>query len=211
MLRKIIKIDTEKCNGCGICAVACHESAIAMVDGKAKLIRDDYCDGLGDCLPVCPMNAIMIEAREALPYNEAAVKEVQRKKSTKAPGIINVIDSALRQWPVQIKLVSPTTSFLQNTDLLIAADCAAYAYADFHRQFISGRSILIGCPKLDATDYSQKLTNILKVNEIHSVTVVRMIVPCCGGMEYAANEAIKNCGKSIPCQIVTIDTNGNRI
>lgn len=197
MKRKIIHIDTEKCNGCGLCADACHEGAIGMVDGKAKLLRDDYCDGLGDCLPVCPTGAITFEEREALAYDEAAVKANQKKKQ-----------STLLNWPVQIKLAPVQAPYFDNANLLIAADCTAYAYAKFHEEFLRQRVALIGCPKLDMTDYSEKLTQILKENEIQSVTVLRMEVPCCGGMEYAAKEALKQSGKRIPWQVVTITTDG---
>lgn len=211
MLRKIIKIDTEKCNGCGLCAKACHESAIAMINGKAKLIRDDYCDGLGDCLPVCPTNAITFEEREALAYDEVAVKENMRKKAeVKAQPEITLV-SELKQWPVQIKLVHPTANFFNNADLLIAADCTAYAYANFHKQFMKDKVTLIGCPKLDNVAYAEKLTEIFKHNQINSVTVTRMIVPCCGGIEFAVKQAIEASGKNIACQIVTIDTNGEII
>lgn len=211
MLRKIIKIDTEKCNGCGLCAKACHESAIAMINGKAKLIRDDYCDGLGDCLPVCPTNAITFEEREALAYDEVAVKENMRKKTEAKtqPEITSV--SELKQWPVQIKLVHPTANFFNNANLLIAADCTAYAYANFHNQFMKDKVTLIGCPKLDNVAYAEKLTEIFRHNQINSVTVTRMIVPCCGGIEFAVKQAIEASGKNIACQIVTIDTNGQII
>lgn len=211
MLRKIIKIDTEKCNGCGLCAKACHESAIAMINGKAKLIRDDYCDGLGDCLPVCPTNAIAFEEREALAYDEVAVKENMRKKSeVKAQPEITLV-SELKQWPVQIKLVHPTANFFNNANLLIAADCTAYAYANFHNQFMKDKVTLIGCPKLDNVAYAEKLTEIFKHNQINSITVTRMIVPCCGGIEFAVKQAIEASGKNIACEIVTIDTNGENI
>lgn len=206
MIRKIIKIDQQKCNGCGICAEACHESAIAMADGKAQLIRDDYCDGLGNCLPVCPTGAITFEEREALPFDEAAVKKIMREKEAQSQARTDV--SALRQWPVQIKLVAPNASFLQNADVLIAADCTAYAYAGFHQKFMREKVTLIGCPKLDAVDYSEKLTEIFKQNNTQSVTVTRMVVPCCGGIEYAVREAIEQSGKQIPCEIVTLDTDG---
>ncbi|MDF2565032.1 MAG: putative iron-sulfur binding protein [Massilibacillus sp.] len=211
MLRKIIKIDTEKCNGCGLCAKACHESAIAMVNGKAKLIRDDYCDGLGDCLPVCPTDAITFEEREALAYDEIAVKENMSKKAQLKAQPEITIESELRQWPVQIKLVHPTANFFNNCDLLIAADCTAYAYANFHNQFMKDKVTLIGCPKLDMVNYAEKLTEIFKHNHINSVTVTRMIVPCCGGIEFAVKQAIEASGKNIACEIVTIDTNGGII
>lgn len=196
MIRKIIQIDTEKCNGCGLCAKACHEGAIGMVDGKAKLLRDDYCDGLGDCLPACPVNAISFAVREAAAYDEAAVLAKKGK------------GSQLQQWPVQIRLVPVEAPFFQGADLLVAADCTAYAYAEFHKEFIRGRVTLVGCPKLDSVDYAEKLTEILRNNEIRSVTVVRMEVPCCGGMENAVKRALQASGKLLPWQVVTISTDG---
>ena len=196
MIRKIIQIDTEKCNGCGLCAKACHEGAIGMVDGKAKLLRDDYCDGLGDCLPACPVNAISFTVREAAVYDEAAVLAKKGK------------GSQLQQWPGQIRLVPVEAPFFQGTDLLVAADCTAYAYAEFHKEFIRGRVTLVGCPKLDSVDYAEKLTEILRNNEIRSVTVVRMEVPCCGGMENAVKRALQASGKLLPWQVVTISTDG---
>lgn len=196
MIRKIIQIDTEKCNGCGLCAKACHEGAIGMVDGKAKLLRDDYCDGLGDCLPACPVNAISFTVREAAAYDEAAVLTKKGK------------GSQLQQWPVQIRLVPVEAPFFQGADLLVAADCTAYAYAEFHKEFIRGRVTLVGCPKLDSVDYAEKLTEILRNNEIRSVTVVRMEVPCCGGMENAVKRALQASGKFLPWQVVTISTDG---
>lgn len=196
MIRKIIQIDTEKCNGCGLCAKACHEGAIGMVDGKAKLLRDDYCDGLGDCLPACPVKAISFTVREAAAYDEAAVLAKKGK------------GSQLQQWPVQIRLVPVEAPFFQGTDLLVAADCTAYAYAEFHKEFIRGRVTLVGCPKLDSVDYAEKLTEILRNNEIRSVTVVRMEVPCCGGMENAVKRALHASGKFLPWQVVTISTDG---
>lgn len=202
MIRKIIHIDTEKCNGCGACAEACHEGAIGMVNGKAKLLRDDYCDGLGDCLPTCPTGAITFVEREAAAYDEAAVKKnMQQKKQT---GV-----SQLSQWPVQIKLVPVNAPYFDNASLLIAADCTAYAYGNFHNEFIRGKITLIGCPKLDEGDYTEKLTAIIANNNIKSLTVVRMEVPCCGGLEHAAVTALKNSGKFIPWQVVTISTDGN--
>ena len=194
MIRKIIHIDEEKCDGCGACVNACHEGAIQMIGGKARLTREDYCDGLGDCLPACPANAITFEEREAPAYDQAAVKEHLAKTQN--------------QWPVQLKLVPTQAPYFDDSDLLIAADCTAYAYADFHRQFSKNRITLIGCPKLDAVDYTEKLAEILKSNDIRSLTVVRMEVPCCGGIEYAAKEALKASGRSIPCQVVTIGING---
>lgn len=211
MIRKIITIDTDKCNGCGLCATACHESAIAIVNGKAKLIRDDYCDGLGNCLPACPTDAISFEEREALAYDDAAVKENQRRQKAAvclAPAA-PASSSQLNQWPVQIKLVAPNAPFFADSDLLVAADCTAFAYGNFHNDFIKNHSIVIGCPKLDMIDYSEKLTEILRLNTINSITVTRMIVPCCGGIEYAVKEAIKSSGKDIPLRIVTMDLNGN--
>jgi len=211
MIRKIITIDNEKCNGCGLCATACHESAIAIVNGKAKLIRDDYCDGLGNCLPACPTNAISFEEREALAYDDDAVKENQRrqKAAVSATSAVLAVPSQLNQWPVQIKLVAPNAPFFNDTDLLVAADCTAFTYGNFHNDFIKNHSIVIGCPKLDMIDYSEKLAEILRLNTINSVTVTRMIVPCCGGIEYAVKEAIKNSGKDIPLRVVTMDLNGN--
>lgn len=198
MIRKIIQIDEEKCNGCGACALACHEGAIGMVDGKAKLLRDDYCDGLGDCLPTCPTGAISFVEREAAAYDEAAVLAAKG-----APQ-----ESELRQWPVQIKLVPVNAPWFDGAKLLIAADCTAYAYAGFHRDFMKGHITLVGCPKLDAVDYSIKLTEIIRNNDIRSVTVVRMEVPCCGGIENATKIALQNSGKYIPWNVVTIATDG---
>lgn len=198
MIRKIIQIDEEKCNGCGACATACHENAIGMINGKAKLLRDDYCDGMGDCLPECPTGAITFVEREAAAYDEAAVKENQRKQK-------------LRNWPVQIKLAPVTAPYFDGADLLIAADCTAYAYASFHQEFLRGKIALIGCPKLDAVDYSEKLTAIIAKNEIKSVTIVRMEVPCCGGLEMAVKKALLESGKFIPWQVNTIRINGELI
>lgn len=232
MLRKIIKIDEERCNGCGLCAQACHEGAIGMVDGKAKLLREDYCDGLGDCLPACPTNAISFEEREAAAYDEEAVLKAKREKAASpalpcgCPGTQSrrirrascehkapLEDSGyapgeLGQWPVQIKLVPVRAPYFDGADLLIAADCTAYAYGDFHRRFIRNRITLIGCPKLDAGDYAEKLTQILRENDIHSVTIVRMEVPCCGGLEQAAKRAMQASGKFIPWQVLTVCTDG---
>ena len=197
MVRRIIKINEEKCNGCSLCANACHEGAITMKNGKAQLIRDDYCDGLGDCLPVCPMGAITFEEREALAYDEAAVQE--RLKGEKIER-----KSQLMQWPVQIKLVPIEAAYFENADLLIAADCTAYAYDRYHEDFMKNHVTLIGCPKLDTGDYSEKLAEILKQNSVKSIKVVKMEVPCCGGMERAVKTALNNSGKIIPCQVVTL-------
>ena len=195
MIRKIIEINEEKCNGCGACATACHEGAIGMVNGKAKLLRDDYCDGLGDCLPACPTGAISFVEREAAAYDEAAVLAAK--------------GSQLRQWPVQIKLAPVNAPWFDDAKLLIAADCTAYAYAGFHQDFIKGHITLVGCPKLDAVDYSVKLTEIIRNNDIQSVTVVRMEVPCCGGIESAVKTALQNSGKFIPWNVVIITTDGS--
>lgn len=227
MIRKIIKIDEEKCNGCGLCAKACHEGAIDMVDGKARLTREHYCDGLGDCLPACPANAISFEEREAPAYDEAAVLASKKAKAslpcgcpgTQSRAIKREADTAahtpvssrLSQWPVQIKLVPTSAPYFDGADLLIAADCTAYAYGDFHNEFISGRITLIGCPKLDSVDYTEKLTAIISNNNIKSVTIVRMEVPCCGGIENAAKNAIMASGKFIPWQVVTISTDGRKL
>ena len=204
MIRKIITIDEEKCNGCGLCASACHEGAIGIVSGKAKLLREDYCDGLGDCLPACPMNAISFEEREAPAYNEAAV--LAAKKAKEIPPARAV--SRLTNFPVQIKLLPPNAPYFDGADLLIAADCTAFAYGNFHNDFIRGRVTLIGCPKLDMVDYSVKLTQIFANNNIRSVTVVRMTVPCCGGISYAVNTAVEACGKKIPVNVITISPDG---
>lgn len=235
MIRKIVEIDEEKCNGCGVCADACHEGAIEMVDGKAKLIKDDYCDGLGDCLPTCPTGAIAIIEREAVAYDEEAVlkkqrykindlkekkeeslpcgcpgsaaKAIERKENVNAASAPR--ESQLRQWPVQIKLVPINAPWFDGAKLLVAADCTAYAYANFHQDFIKGHITLVGCPKLDDLDYSIKLTEIIRNNDIRSVTVVRMEVPCCGGIENAVKTALKNSGKFIPWNVVTIATDGS--
>ena len=211
MLRKIIKIDEERCNGCGLCANACHEGAIDIVNGKAKLMREHFCDGLGDCLPACPMNAISFEMREAPGYDEQAVlaakREKQEKKAAKAAAQGDA-PNALDNWPVQLKLVSATSPVFYQCDLLIAADCTAYAYGNFHRDFVRGHAVVIGCPKLDAADYAAKLTELLKDNAVKSVTLTRMFVPCCGGMEYAVYQAIAGCGRDIPLRIVTIGADG---
>ncbi len=203
MIRRIIEIDEDKCNGCGACAAACHEGAIGMVDGKAKLLRDDYCDGLGDCLPTCPTGAIRFVEREAAAYDEQAVLENQKKA---APAGIQ--PSQLAQWPCQIKLVPVNAPYFQGAKLLIAADCTAYAYANVHQEFMRGKVTIIGCPKLDDVDYSEKLTQILENNDIKSVTILRMEVPCCGGLEMAAKKALKESGKFIPWQVVTISIDG---
>lgn len=196
MIRKIIHIDEDKCNGCGICATACHEGAIDIIDGKAKLVRENFCDGLGDCLPACPTGAITFEEREAPAYDEAAVMKAKQS------------DRTLMNWPVQIKLEPVCAPYFDGADLLIAADCTAYAYAGFHREILKDRVTLIGCLKLDAIDYSTKLTEIVRNNNIRSVTIVRMEVPCCGGLEMAAANALKASGKLIPWQVVTITVEG---
>lgn len=243
MLRKIIKIDESKCNGCGACASACHEGAIAMVNGVAKLTREDYCDGLGDCLPACPTGAITFEMREAPAYDEAAVKKAQLQKklmqelgggmpcgcpgsqaksikhenaesesgsvsSASSVSPVQAVPSRLSTWPVQIKLAPVNAPYFSGADLLIAADCSAYAYGNFHNDLIKNRVVLIGCPKLDEGDYSEKLKAIIAENDIKSVTVVRMEVPCCGGIEMAARRALQESGKFIPWQVVTISTDG---
>ena len=236
MIRKIIRIDESKCNGCGACASACHEGAIQMVDGVAKLTREDYCDGLGDCLPACPTGAISFEEREAPAYDEAAVKAAQAAKAAAAreaeaplpcgcPGSAAKAlerhtspapaaqrtqepESQLSQWPVQIKLVPVQAPYFQGKKLLVAADCTAYAYANFHQRFIRDHITLVGCPKLDSVDYSEKLTEILRRNDLKSVTVVRMEVPCCGGIQLAVQQALQESGKCIPWQVVTISTDG---
>lgn len=226
MIRKIIKIDEEKCNGCGACAAACHEGAIEMIDGKARLTREDYCDGLGDCLPACPVDAITFEMREAPAYDEAAVLASKQKHQVPLPcgcpstaskaikhDSVTVpasapITSQLSQWPVQIKLVPINAPYFDGANLLVAADCTAYAYGNFHNEFIRNHITLIGCPKLDEGDYTDKLTAILTNNNIKSVTVTRMEVPCCGGIEYAVKQALQASGKFIPWRVVTISTDG---
>ena len=225
MLRKIIKIDEQTCNGCGACASACQEGAIGMVDGKAKLLRDDYCDGLGNCLPVCPTGAITFVEREAAAFDEAAVEAAKAETAplpcgcpgTHARSIARAsavsresspAASRLSQWPVQIKLVPIKAPYFEGANLLVAADCTAYAYGDFHNRFIQNRVTLIGCPKLDEGDYAEKLTRIIRENDIKSLTIVRMEVPCCGGLERAATNALKESGKFLPWQVVTISTDG---
>ncbi len=252
MIRKIVKIHVDKCNGCGACATACHEGAITMKNGKAELVRDDYCDGLGNCLPVCPTGAIEIIEREALPFDESVLKNAEKKDSAEifknpapsgsakvpensekaekpafcgCPGsraakierqniertASKATESRLSQWPVQIRLVPINAPYFDGANLLVAADCTAYAYGNFHDDFIKNRIALIGCPKLDDTDYSEKLTEIIKQNNIKSVTCVRMSVPCCGGIENAVKTALRKSGKFIPWRVVIIDTNGNII
>ena len=219
MIRRIITIDEEKCNGCGLCADACHEGAIGIVDGKAKLLREDYCDGLGDCLPACPMNAISFEEREAPAYNEAAVLAAKKAKEAPLPcgcpgsscQSVQGKATELRNFPVQIKLLPPNAPYFDGADLLIAADCTAYSYGNFHNDFIKNRVTMIGCPKLDAVDYAEKLMQIFQYNNIRSVTVTRMTVPCCGGLSYAVKAAIENSGKNIPLHIVTISPDGKII
>jgi len=201
MKRKIIHIDEEKCIGCGLCADACHEGAIQMVDGKAKLVREDFCDGFGDCLPTCPAGAISFEEREAPEYDAQAVKEAKASAAGKPV-------SRLAQWPCQIKLVPVQAPFFDGAKLLIAADCTAYAYANMHEEFMKDKITIIGCPKLDAIDYSEKLTAIIRDNDVKSVTIVRMEVPCCGGLQRAAETALRQSGKFIPWQVVTISRDG---
>ena len=233
MVRKIIHIDENKCNGCGICATACHEGAIEIIDGKAKLVREHFCDGFGDCLPGCPTGAITFEEREAPAYDEAAVMKAKQEKMQKegmkiphagCPGSMMrqmnrseapqaaapvAMTSQLSNWPVQIKLAPVQAPYFAGAKLLIAADCTAYAYANFHSEFIRGKVALIGCPKLDSMDYSEKLTEIIRNNDIQSVTIVRMEVPCCGGLEMAAKKALQESGKFIPWNVVTISIDGN--
>ncbi len=227
MIRRIIQIDEEKCNGCGACAEACHEGAIAMVEGKAKLMRDDYCDGLGDCLPACPVEAISFVEREAAAYDEAAVKRAQMAKTKPHHGCPGTLarrikeqspesdvsanshaPSRLSSWPVQIRLAPVNAPYFDGAELLIAADCTAYAFGAFHERFMKGKVTLIGCPKLDDMDYAEKLTSIIRDNDIKSVTIARMEVPCCGGLERQVTEALKNSGKFIPWRVVVISTDG---
>ena len=205
MIRKIITINEAKCNGCGLCVNACHEGAIGLVDGKAKLLHEHYCDGLGDCLPACPMDAISFEMREAPAYDEAAVLAANSKKEQHKTFSV---PSRLQNFPVQLKLVAPNAPWLADADLLIAADCTAYAYGNFHQDFMRGKPVLIGCPKLDAVDYAVKLGAIFAYQNIKSVTVTRMQVPCCGGLEFAVRRAIEGSGKQIPLQVVTISPDG---
>ena len=227
MIRRIITIDEEKCNGCGLCADACHEGAIGMVDGKAKLLREDYCDGLGDCLPACPTGAITFEEREAPAYNEAAVLAAKNAKKAPVPcgcpgtvcqsiqhtesAVTQEIPSQLRNFPIQIQLAPVNAPYFDGADLLIAADCTAYAYGNFHQKFMTNKVTLIGCPKLDAVNYAEKLTQIFSQNNIHSITVTRMTVPCCGGLTHAVKTAVEQCGKDIPLHIVTISPDGQLI
>ena len=231
MVRKIIQIDQDKCNGCGACAAACHEGAIEMIAGKATLTREDYCDGLGDCLPACPTGAITFVEREASAYNEAAVRAAKRKAfgvrppcsgggcpGSRAQALHRELSasytktggapSRLMQWPCQIKLVPANAPYFDGANLLIAADCTAYAYASFHEDFMRGHITLIGCPKLDESDYTEKLTAIIKENNIQSVKILRMEVPCCGGLENAAKRALQASGRFIPWQVVTVTTDG---
>lgn len=233
MIRQVIQIDEGKCNGCGICAEACHEGAIGIVDGKARLLRDDFCDGMGDCLPSCPQNAISFVEREAAAYDEAAVAEAAAKRKAAAhahhgggcPGsaqrsferaqddaaTASKQPSALSNWPVQIKLAPPAAPYFQGTNLLIAADCCAYSYGSFHADYIAGRTLLVGCPKLDAVDYAEKLAQIFANNDIASITLTRMEVPCCGGLEMACVRALEACGKPIPLRVVTFSLEGEVI
>ena len=208
MIRKIVHIHEEKCNGCGACADACHEGAIDIIDGKAELVREHFCDGLGDCLPECPTGAISFEEREAPEYDEEAVKEAQKKLFVKNQTMSAHSVPKLQNWPIQIKLAPVNAPYFNGAKLLIAADCTAYAYASFHQDFIRNKVTLIGCPKLDQVDYSEKLTEIIQNNNIQSVTIVRMEVPCCGGLEMAAKKALQNSGKFIPWQVVTISIDG---
>ena len=236
MIRKIVQINEEKCNGCGACADACHEGAIIMIDGKARLIKDDYCDGLGDCLPACPADAIRIIEREAAAYDhEAVMARMNARKNAMSEDTSSAMKAALEkaaalgktaaptgeftcpgndspqsasQWPVQIKLVPIRAPFFNGCSLLIAADCTGYAYPNFHKDFMSGHVTLIGCPKLDSVNYAEKLTEIFRQNDIREIFLTRMTVPCCGGMSMAVKQAIANCGKEIPLKIVTIDTDG---
>ena len=218
MIRRIIHIDTEKCNGCGACAQACHEGAIGMVDGKAQLMREDYCDGLGDCLPACPMDAIHFEEREAPAYDAEAVRKAQQERAkatevasdAKQTSVENTTNADVRlcNWPIQLKLAPVNAPYFDGAELLIAADCTAYAYANFHGEFLQGRVALIGCPKLDCASYAPKLMQILSSNDVRSLTLLRMEVPCCGGLEYAARQALEACGRDIPLRMVIISIGG---
>ena len=232
MVRRIIEINQDLCNGCGACVAACHEGAIGMVNGKATLLRDDYCDGLGDCLPTCPTDAITFVEREAAAYDEEAVKaNMAARKAAPAgcsgggcpgsqsrtigttpaaefPAAVPAVQSRLMQWPVQLKLLPVVAPFYNNARLLIAADCTAFSRADFHERFMKGRITVIGCPKLDMVNYAEKLTEIIRRNNIREVTVVRMEVPCCGGIQRAVETALQNSGKFIPWQVVTLGRNG---
>lgn len=202
MLRKIIQIDEQKCNGCGLCVTACHEGAIGLVSGKAKLLREDYCDGLGDCLPACPMNAISFEIREAPAYDHQAVlASKQEKENVYAP-------SRLQNFPVQLKLIAPNAPWLEDADLVIAADCTAFCYGNFHNDFIRNKVVVIGCPKLDGVQYAEKLSQIFENRNIRSVTLVRMQVPCCGGLSFAAKTALAGSGKSIPYREIVLSPTG---
>lgn len=233
MIRKLVTIDDEQCNGCGLCVQACHEGAIILKDGKAKLVRDDYCDGLGDCLPVCPMDAIRLELRDAAPYDEAAVRARMAERAPQrdplpcgcpgsdartmpnvlpcndSAGVPDATSSQLGQWPVQIRLVPVNAPYFDGAHLLIAADCTAYAYANFHNQFMRKAVTLIGCPKLDDGDYAEKLSAIIQQHSLHSIRIVRMEVPCCGGLERAVQQALQRSGKTIPWGVTTITVDGN--
>ena len=218
MIRRIIEIDENKCNGCGLCATACHEGAIDIVDGKARLMREHFCDGLGDCLPACPADAIRFVEREAPAYDEAAVLAAKLPRTEPKPGgcpgaraMSLGRTSALRNWPVQLKLLGYTAPYLQGADLLIAADCTAFACGAFHAKYMNGRVTVIGCPKLDAVDYSEKLTAILRHNDIRSILVTRMQVPCCGGLSYAVEQAVAASGKDIPVRIVILSPQGEEL
>ena len=219
MIRRIITINEENCNGCGLCADACHEGAIGIVNGKAKLLREDYCDGLGDCLPACPVKAISFDEREAPAYNEAAVLAAKKVKEENQPcscpgsacQSVQTASSRLQNFPIQMKLLPPNAPYFDGADLLIAADCTAYSYGNFHQDFMRNKMTMIGCPKLDAVDYAEKLTEVFKFNNIRSITVTRMTVPCCGGLPYAVKSAIENSGKDILLKIVTISPDGRII